>query len=258
MKKVTILVGFGLLVLAYVGLSHAKENLINKSFQVSSGGTFTLDTDNGAIEVESHDQDTVEVLVKQKGRDSKQLDIEFSQDGDNVEVIGKKPSFSFMSFSGAKFIVKVPMNYNLDLRSSGGSIKVESLNGEVDAFTSGGSIRLGDIKGDVDIKTSGGSIRVDEVDGNIKAHTSGGSIDVKFASQPSNDSKLTTSGGSVTATLLPSIKVDLMASTSGGRVSSDFVVDGVTKKNKIDGEINGGGPRLTLKTSGGSVRVRKL
>lgn len=258
MKKVTILLGFGLLVLAYVGLSHAKESVISKSFQVSSGGTFTLNTATGSVDVESHDQDTVEVLVKQKSRDSKQFNIEFSQDGNNVEVIGKKPSFSFMNFSGVKFIVKVPLNYNLDLRTSGGSIKVVALDGEVDAFTSGGSIRLGDIKGDVDIRTSGGSIRVDEVDGNIKAHTSGGSIDVKFASQPSNDSKLTTSGGSVTATLLPSIKVDLVASTSGGRVSSDFTVDGVTKKNKIDGEINGGGPKLTLKTSGGSVRVRKL
>lgn len=258
MKKVTILLGFGLLVLAYVGLSHAKESVISKSFQVTSGGTFTLNTATGSVDVESHDQDTVEVLVKQKLRDSKQFSIEFSQDGNNVEVIGKKPSFSFMNSSGVKFIVKVPVSYNLDLRTSGGSIKVVALNGEIDAFTSGGSIRLGDIKGDVDIKTSGGSIRVDEVDGNIKAHTSGGSIDVKFASQPSNDSKLTTSGGSVTATLLPSIKVDLVASTSGGRVSSDFTVDGVTKKNKIDGEINGGGPKLTLKTSGGSVRVRKL
>jgi DUF4097 and DUF4098 domain-containing protein YvlB len=116
---------------------------------------------------------------------------------------------------------------------------------------------LGKIRGDVDVKTSGGSIRVDEVSGTINAHTSGGSITAIISQQPLGDSRLTTSGGSVSASLAPSIAVDLTASTSGGRVSSEFEVDGSVKKTRITGKVNGGGPKLVLKTSGGSVRIKK-
>jgi hypothetical protein len=69
---------------------------------------------------------------------------------------------------------------------------------------------------------------------------------------------LTTSGGSVTAYLANDIAVDLDASTSGGRVKSDFMVVGKIKKTSIKGTINGGGPDLKLKTSGGSVRIKTL
>jgi len=58
--------------------------------------------------------------------------------------------------------------------------------------------------------------------------------------------------------LVPSVALDLYAKTSGGRVSSEFDVSGSVKKTKIEGEINGGGPKLFLKTSGGSVRVKTL
>jgi len=79
-----------------------------------------------------------------------------------------------------------------------------------------------------------------------------------MSEQPQGDSRLTTSGGSVTAYLEASIAVDLSASTSGGRVHSQFDINGSVSKKRIDGEVNGGGPRLVLKTSGGSVNIKKL
>ena len=66
---------------------------------------------------------------------------------------------------------------------------------------------LEEIKGDVDVKTSGGSIRVDDVAGNIRAHTSGGSVKAKLSQQLTEDCKLTTSGGSIRAYLSPSMAV---------------------------------------------------
>jgi len=41
-------------------------------------------------------------------------------------------------------------------------------------------------------------------------------------------------------------------------VSSEFSVDGEIKKRSIRGAINGGGPELVLKTSGGSVRIKEI
>lgn len=240
--------------------SKSNDAVIQESFQVGEGGVLKIDTDSGAIQVVSHNSDTVDVRVERKGKSRDSMTISFDRDGNDVIVKGDKKGVGVFNWgrSGVKFIVKVPNRYNVDLDTSGGSITIAALIGKVEAYTSGGSIKLGKIVGDVNVKTSGGSIKVDDVAGAINAKTSGGSIRISMSRQPEHDSKLSTSGGSVTAYLKSDIAVDLSASTSGGRVSSDFNVDGSVRKTSIDGEINGGGPKLVLRTSGGSVRVEKL
>ena len=81
---------------------------------------------------------------------------------------------------------------------------------------------------------------------------------MKLPKNPTKDSKLKTSGGSITAYLAKDVAVNLTAKTSGGRVSSEFAVNGSISKRKIEGTINGGGPELVLKTSGGSVRIKEI
>jgi len=218
---------------ALIGLSQANSDTIEKTFSVSSGGTLIIDSDSGTVDIESHDQDTVEVKVFKRGSNADDFTVKFEQDGDDVRIRGDKDS-SWGSYSlSVKYVIKVPQSYNLDLNTGGGSIEIEDLIGDVDASTSGGSIELGQIEGDIEVKTSGGSIRVEDIAGNIDAHTSGGSIKAKLSKQLSEDCKLTTSGGSITAYLSPSMAIDLNASTSGGRVSSSFDVDGSVKKNSI-------------------------
>lgn len=252
-------VAMAIVAVAFVSLSQAKSNNLEKVFKVKSGGTLYLDSDSGAVEVESHDKNTVEILVTKKGDDADSFEVTFEQKGRDVRVEGEREGGGwFNNQVRVRYIIKVPSKYNVDLDTGGGSIDLADLNGKVDLHTSGGSIKLGRIKGDVDAKTSGGSIRVEEVAGNIDAHTSGGSIRAMISKQPTADCKLSTSGGSVTAYLLPSIKVDLSASTSGGRVRSDFDVDGSVSKRSIKGEINGGGPDLVLRTSGGSVSIKEI
>ncbi|MBL4672890.1 MAG: hypothetical protein JKX81_11580 [Arenicella sp.] len=258
MNKVAIIITISLIALISVTFLQAKTDLVERSFEVEPGGTFIVDTDSGSIEISSHNRDTVDVSVEKNGRNSEDFEVSFSQNGNNIKVVGDRKGSKFWGSNSAHFVVKIPNKFNVDLKTSGGSIELSSLNGKVDAYTSGGSIRLGKIRGDVDVKTSGGSIRVDEVAGTINAHTSGGSIIVKISQQPLGDSRLTTSGGSVSAYLARSVAVDLTASTSGGRVSSEFAVDGSVKKTRISGKINGGGPKLVLKTSGGSVKLKKL
>ena len=144
--------------------------------------------------------------------------------------------------------------------TSGGSIKVGDTTGPVEAKTSGGSITLARVHGEVVARTSGGGIRIEDAQGRVDASTSGGSIVAHLSRQPSGDSRLATSGGSVTVTLGPSIAVDLDARASGGGVSSDVPVTvlGTQDEDSLRGEINGGGPKLTLRTSGGGIRVKSL
>jgi DUF4097 and DUF4098 domain-containing protein YvlB len=302
----TGIAAFPFLVRADEGMEHIK-----KSFPAGKGGQLTLTADLGSIEVRSAEGNTVEVDVQIETRDAsksrvreflKDFNVDFSQTGNDVTVRAdyQHDVWNFGDWFGrhirVKFMVIVPNQYNVDLKTSGGGISVSDLkgtvraatsggsltfghidgpifgktsgggirlegcNGEADVRTSGGSIHLGKVAGDVNAHTSGGSISVNEAAGTVNASTSGGSINVTLVEQPKGNCRFTTSGGSITANLSEKIGVDVDASTSGGRVSTDFPVQvqGDLDKHHLRAEINGGGPELYLRTSGGSIHLKRI
>jgi hypothetical protein len=203
--------------------------------------------------------------------------------------------FSVRRHPDIRIRIGVPAVFNAELRTSGGSITVGDLQGRVDAKTSGGglefgsirgtvngrtsggSVTVGDCTGDVDVQTSGGGIRVGRTEGNVlvrtsgggitlesvsgsvTAKTSGGSIQATFTKSPTADCVFETSGGGISVTAPADLKADIDGRTSGGRVSTDFpvTVTGVIDPHKLAARINGGGPLLTLRTSGGGIRLEK-
>jgi len=147
---------------------------------------------------------------------------------------------------------------DVDVNTSGGSINVGDVQGRIDVSTSGGSIDIGKVTGSITAHTSGGSIHIDNAGGAVKARTSGGSIEAYISEQPHGDSELSTSGGSATVYLAKNIAVDLDARAGSGRVKSDFDVAVKThSKHSLEGKINGGGPRLVVRASGGGVKIRR-
>jgi len=144
------------------------------------------------------------------------------------------------------------------LKTSGGSITGQQHLGDLEMSTSGGSIRVYTLTGDLQARTSGGSIRLENISGMVDARTSGGGISATFSENPTGDCSLRTSGGSIQLTLPASSTFNLDAGTSGGSVSSEFPVEvtGKASHDKLVGPVNGGGPNIIAKTSGGSVRVK--
>ncbi|MBS0663762.1 MAG: DUF4097 family beta strand repeat protein [Verrucomicrobia bacterium] len=193
------------------------------------------------------------------------------------------------------FTVTVPASYNVELKTSGGDIAVADLQGNVHARTSGGDIALGKIAGDIhagtsggdvrldegrgtvklgtsggnikvgrvvgpaDLDTSGGDIRVEAVEGTLHASTSGGDVKATLAGPLKGDCRLGTSGGKVTAVVEKTAAFDLDASTSGGDVNAaglTITIDkGVVGRSRLSGKVNGGGPLLKLRSSGGNIRI---
>ena len=282
------------------------EDTINKSFTVGSGGTLTLDTARGSIEVRGTEGGRVdlEVVREAKTSDASEaqeifgyLRLDFKQTGNDVIIKGIKTTESSRKLNKLriKFILTVPLIYDVNLKTSGGSISVDDLEGMVDIMTSGGSlglnnikgsvtgktsggsIRIGKVGGDVKVNTSGGSIRIDQALGTVNAHTSGGGITVNevmgqiqadtsggsvkahISQQPQSDCRLKTSGGSITVYLAEDIALNVDAETSGGSIHTDFpvTIQGKISKRELKAQINGGGPELYLHTSGGSIYIKK-
>jgi hypothetical protein len=152
------------------------------------------------------------------------------------------------------------MGASVDARTSGGSITLGEAAGPVTLRTSGGHISVGAVKGSADLSTSGGGISVDSVASLLRAHTSGGSIRANITGPLSEECSLSTSGGSVRVTVDKAAAFRLDASTSGGGVDVDglaLMADKISKnRGQLAGMVNGGGPLLKLRSSGGGISVR--
>jgi DUF4097 and DUF4098 domain-containing protein YvlB len=212
---------------------------------------------------------------------------------DNTHLVIRVPSQTTVDLKTSGGSVDASrLTGRLGMRTSGGSLRVESVEGNVEGKTSGGSVRMRDVRGDVVASTSGGSIDIVDVRGNLRATTSGGGIDIEsvsgdlyastsgggvqirnaggrveahtsggpvtagFATGNSRGGELTTSGGGVRTEIDPKVALTIDASSSGGSVNSDLpvTVQG-SIRNSLQGDLNGGGAVLRLRSSGGGVRI---
>ena len=145
---------------------------------------------------------------------------------------------------------------NVDIKTSGGDIKIYSNNGNINAATSGGDIVFKQINGNVDASTTGGDIVLKEIKGSINTSTSGGDIEAEILGENKGVS-LSTSGGDIEIKIAGSAKADLDCKTSGGDVSlsSSSNFEGTIKSTSVVGKLNGGGPQIKAKTSGGDIDI---
>lgn len=310
MKSNSILFAAGLLAVL-PAVAHAKiERVVEKTFSVQPNGLLTVETQGGNVRVDTGAENSVKVVAKQTIKaDSeaeadellKNLTLTIEQSAEGVSAISKYEKrlsgFHWGSWPPVQvsFVVTVPAQYNVRLKTSGGNITVGNLQGTVYARTSGGNVSLGKISGDVDASTSGGNVRLEEGSADVKLGTSGGNVAVEHAVGPTelhtsggdikigtveNRLNASTSGGNVTAGIAGKLKGDCVLSTSGGRVraiidaNAAFDLDASTSggsvkaegltltidkggvgKSRLSGKVNGGGPVLKLRSSGGDIQV---
>ncbi|MGX5172478.1 DUF4097 family beta strand repeat-containing protein [Aliikangiella sp. IMCC44653] len=249
--------------------AYSETEQISKSLKVSAGGKLELDSDNGAIQIKTWDKSEAKIEITKRARSKDSLEdfkVSIDQSGNTIVINGDGGWNSRVS---VEFEVTVPQQFNLDLKTGGGSIEVDDISGQlklrtsggsisvgdmqsgsVNADTSGGSIKVGDINGDLQVTTSGGSIKLGKITGIAKADTSGGSIKVESGGK---ELKADTSGGSIKVG--PS-KGNVDVETSGGSIKIDMT-EGNVKASTSGGsvKIEGSKGSVVAETSGGSIKV---
>jgi hypothetical protein len=222
------------------------------------------------------------------------LTVNFEQDAQGVAV---RSEFHGPRHVNLEYSIRVPRRYNVEVKTWGGNVSVSGVEGSVRAQTAGGGLSFSRIKGSVRGETSGGGIDAEEVSGDLYAHTSGGRIDVRgvrgrldahtsggvidladvtesvtavtgggdiharISAQPRGDYSLETGGAQVTVYLARAVRMSVDAKTSGGsRVTADFPLAVRTRADEsaLRADLNGGGPKLSVVTSGADIRLRKL
>jgi DUF4097 and DUF4098 domain-containing protein YvlB len=276
----------------------AADRTFDQHFTAPPGGRLTVDTDVGAITVVGHSARDLTVHADISGTDADHIKISAEQTANGVTVIGRSTEGGWFHFgfgsNRVRITVDLPSDYPVELKTSGGPIEVRAVSAQVRGSTSGGAIELRDIAGAIDMHTSGGGIDAENLKGSVRlrssggpldianvtgdldVHTSGGGIDLRnidgkidaetsgggvhVEARSNHGISLSTSGGPVTLLLPADVHAFVDAETSGGHVRSEIPVSvtEVAEPNHLRGQINGGGERIALHSSGGGIHIEKL
>ena len=143
-----------------------------------------------------------------------------------------------------------------EIKTGGGDIVFTDSKGTLHGRTGGGTIEVRNFVGDTDVSTGGGEVRLERIDGAIAGETSGGSISASVSGAAIKKISLESSGGDIALALPKSATSDITAQTSGGRITTNLPLQ-VTRADDehLRGRLNGGGPSVLLRTSGGSISI---
>ncbi|MCX6621347.1 MAG: DUF4097 family beta strand repeat-containing protein [Acidobacteria bacterium] len=170
------------------------------------------------------------------------------------------------------------------LRTTNGSITIRQFAASVEAQTSNGAIRLDSVKGPVTLRTTNGSIHAEELAGGLDATTTNGSITAKLmgASADRGVHAETTNGhidltleavspagvqarttnSAITLRLPADANARVSATTTHGRIEDEFQLGGSSRgsqrRTELDSVIGSGGPTVSLRTTNGSIHLKKL
>ena len=263
MRKNTLAAFFA--VLAFAALAQADD--WSKTYDLTGKPELRVAASDANVRIEPWDQNKIEARVTTHGWHigGGGLEIVEHQQGNAVDIELRHHSHTHFSFSvenrRTDLEIHMPRNAKVDVRSEDGSITARGLQGELD-FTSGdGRLQLEDVDGTLHARTSDGSVRVSGRFDMVDLHTSDGRIE--FEARPGSKIlqpwEVRTSDGSVEVRIPADLAADLDLHTSDGHITTNIPIEvqGSFDKENIRGKMNGGGNRLTVHTSDGSITLDK-
>lgn len=266
MKQIRFAFATGLLLLVAFFtqnlFGYSFEETFKKKIDLSPGSLVSVEHGNGTIEVNSWDQNQIQIeavkKIKASGKEKarqlmEELEIDISQNGNEMRIRTRHPGEGHSgllewifgnggSSSSVEYKINVPQKVDLDLRSTNGAIRVKRVEGMLRLHTTNGKIQAEDIRGEVDASTTNGSITVyfDDIPNSkrMEFHTTNGSIKVYMPD---------------------TIRGNIEAKTTNGSIHTDFplTVEGKFNSKHVSGSINGGGSLMDFRTTNGSIGIYK-
>jgi DUF4097 and DUF4098 domain-containing protein YvlB len=218
-----------------------------KTYTIAPTGDVEIVNANGRIDVTGADGTQVEVVAERTAKamtdeDAQkvlaQVQIVETATAGSVRLETKAPKGDGRRVE-VTYHVKVPASVNVRVQNSNGTITLAALKGTVNAETDNGTVVGRQLAGAVTATTTNGSVQLDMgavAAGGIRAETVNGSVEL---------------------TLPSDAKADLRATCVNGRVSMEGLkIDGPeSTRRRVEGRLNGGGPKVVLETTNGRVQL---
>jgi DUF4097 and DUF4098 domain-containing protein YvlB len=271
----------GLLILGAAAHGVTLKERFDKTVPLRPGAQVRLTNVNGGVSIEAWDRNEVRVEAEKqvKARDSDvahkvmaQIHIDVTPDSAGLRVDTRVPKrgesgggvwdalFGNDVNYGVTYTVHVPRQTAVDVVSTNGGIELTGTRGGAHLKTSNGGLTARNVEGNMELKSTNGAITVAHSSGALKAVTTNGGIQAELSGVPANaDLSLESTNGGVSVRLPRDARFSLDAATSNGGVESEFPIPGTKAgQHRLEGEVNGGGPKLLIRTSNGGIHIRSL
>ena len=262
-----------------------------KAFTVSGAPTVALSTFDGSIEVRGWDRDEVVVEVEKVGPDqatAERIQVTATRNGSAITIDVRKPSpletTGMRRTPSANLVVSVPLKSAIVARSGDGSISIRRVTGTLDLDTGDGSVRIAEVSGSIVARTGDGDVIGQKLDGQAEIRTGDGvvgldgvftaltietrdgavEVTARRGSRTDGEWDVTTGDGDIRVEVPEGFGAEVDARTGDGRVRIDSITkargenrDDHDDSESVTGRLGGGGKPLRLRTSSGSITVKR-
>jgi DUF4097 and DUF4098 domain-containing protein YvlB len=234
-----------------LGLASGKAtDTWTRSYTLASGGAVEIVNVNGQVSVEPSEKDTVEVRAERTAKSSTdeaakallaKIDIHETVTPTRIQIETRAPKTSGRDSHEVKYFVKIPPGSSMRARTTNGGIQLAKLTNDVVAMTVNGGVKGQDLSGSVDATTTNGGVEVSVTDVGPKGL------------------RLESTNGGVTLAVPRTVHADVSARVLNGgmHVGDDLslTVTGERSRRHLEGQLNGGGPRIELATTNGGIHI---
>jgi DUF4097 and DUF4098 domain-containing protein YvlB len=223
-----------------------------KTYELSPGGRLEISNVNGKIDVEPSSGNTVEIVAEKtaKGASTEaakealagiEIQETVSPSSIRIETKIQRTGGLFNNHNTlVHYIVKVPASADVKFSTVNGGIELSGLNGRITA------------------ESTNGGIKAHDVSGPIAATSTNGGVEVELAQVAESGTKLECVNGGIELRLPASAKATISAQVvNGGIDTSGVQIDktGESTRRRLEGNMNGGGPRIDLDGVNGGIRI---
>ena len=160
-----------------VNTSQGADSTFQLSAPVRSGGTLELDlTTGGGVTITSWDRPEVLVRAMLRGRNWRETRVSLLPHDGGATLESNFVEHSNNQSTSHQFIIQVPRNFNVRIKSAGGSVSISNVAGTFRGNTGGGEITVRNVNGDIDLNTGGGEVNVSDSNLNGRVSTGGGLV----------------------------------------------------------------------------------
>jgi hypothetical protein len=237
-----------------IALGHFKEKATaewRKSYELQPGGRLEISNVNGKIDVEPATGNTVDVVAEKSAHAGSveaakqavdRIEIQDTASAASIRIETKMPmgGNTFGGNQQVHYTVRVPAGAEVKFSTINGGIELTGLNGRIVAETTNGGVKAHDVSGSID------------------ASTTNGGVEVELSKVPDNGVKLECTNGGIVLRLPSDAKATISARiTNGGIDTSGVQIEstGENNKRRLDGRMNGGGPRIDIEGTNGGIRI---
>lgn len=253
----------------------AQSREVKQTVPFNSGGDLRVSTDRSRVRLTSWERSEVEVFARITRPEHADTDFDpRAIEATKIDVIGDarsltvRTNFDDIPYKDGRWgnrsipdiylEIRAPRSLNLNLDADRGQVELRGLDGRLQVTTDRSTVKAEDLAGQLRLRMDRGTATVATVRAQLNFH--GDRTNAKFTgAQLTGDSQLDVDRGEVELSV-PRAQGLYVSANRGRRANfeSDFAIASRNfSDDRVEGEINGGGPRLTIRTDRGKARLRQ-